>query len=792
MSEWNGHFNAFRGNRLNRKLFIVLIVALFCLANVTRAAYRAKLKEPRFAAEGAACLRYTGMVARGEPIPSLDMRAQWPEGLRVFREASPAMEYLFGWTCRLVPGTKGDPAGFIRIGTAFFFSLAILPLALLSVRLWKSLWAGAFTALVFAVSLSLVARSSGFEYLRENAAFPLIAFHAHFYIAACAGGGVALPVLSGVFLFGALASWHGAQFYLVPLLLFMLARFIIAEVGPFERRAARALICALAAAGMIVPYLREGRFLLSISASLAAAVLAIDLLAPRVTGRPTARSAGAVRRRAASRRVLRGAIAALVIAAVILPGAVSGEHFASCSHFSDLVLYKLRYHEKPDDPRLLPFEARALWTGPFNSPDALHFFIFALPMLLLLPGPVSVLLRRTQEKDFEALFALAFLAVFFILFLLMQGVLPLFGFFVAIAAGGNIPELFRGRKPGNAARPALFLSAAAVAISLFQDFGWEGRHDHWLGIARAIRVPARSAFVIHPYAQDVEGDLLAWIRGNVEPDAVVMSLHYLSPQVLTYTGRATNLNGFLESPALRRKAERLLTLLYSSEDRLYRFCAEESSDYLLIGCAVGCDATKESPLYQAGLTNMPSGCAAYRLVFEPETLVRFDLVYENEMYRLFRVGRPAEARAWPRSPLFYEKDLLWSVSGDMGDFYNSAMRIYALTARGRSLILRGAERDGESALVEALHVFYFYPAWEALDELYARRARTGDREAAAAFAYRHDPNRAGVCLALAESRIALGRVEGVREILERCAGLPASASEGRRATKLLEKLERTI
>ena len=779
----------FGGNRLNRKLFIVLIVALFCLSNVTRAAYRAKVERPRFAAEGAAYLRYTGMVARGEPIPSLDTRAQWPEGFRVFREASPAMEYLFGWTYRLVPGTKGNLAAFIRYGTAFFFSLAIFPLAFLSAKLWKSLWAGAFTAVVFAVSLPLVARSSGFEYIRENTTFPLIVFHVYFYVAACAGGGVALPVLSGVFLFAALASWHGAQFYLVPLLLFMLARLIIAEVSPRERRAARALVCALAAAGVIVPYLREGRSLLSISASLAAAVLAVDLIAPRVLARPAARSARAVRRRTVNRRAVNEAIAALVIAAVILPGVVSGKHFASYSHFFDLVVYKLRYFQKPDDPRLLPFDARAFWVGPFNSPDALHFFVFALPMLLLLPGPVSVLLRRAREKDFGALFTLVFLLVFFFLFLLMQRLLPLFGFFAAIAAGGNVLEFFQGRKPWKIASPALFLSVAAVAIFLFQDFGWEGSRDYWRRIARTIKVPARSAFVIYPYARDVEGELLAWIRGNVESDAVVMSLHYLSPQVLTYTGRATNLNDFFESPALRRKAERLLTLLYSSEERLYRFCAEESSDYLLVSCAVGCDATKESPLYQAGLTNMPPGCAAYALVFEPETLVRFDLVYENEMYRLFRVGRHAGARAWPRSPLFYEKELLWSRSGDIKEFYNSAMRIYALTARGRALILRGAERDGESVLVEALHVFYFYPAWKALDELYARCARGEDREAAAAFAYRYDPNRAGVCLALAESRLELGKVKGVREILERCAGLPAAASERERAAGLLARLD---
>ncbi|MCX5752619.1 MAG: hypothetical protein NTW97_03100 [Candidatus Krumholzibacteria bacterium] len=774
---------------MDRKLFIAVLVALFCLANVTRAAYRARYEGPRFAAEGAAHFRYTEMVAEGKPIPALDMSAQWPEGLRVFRETSPAMEYLVGWTYRLIPGDKPDLSTYVRYFTAFFFSLAILPLALLSARLWKSLGAGLFTALLFAAALPLVARSSGFDYIRENVSLPLIAFHVFFYVSACAGGGAAMPILSAVFLFAALASWQGAQFYLAPFLAFVLLRGILVDATVHERRAARSLVCAIAAAGAIVPFLREGRFLLSIPAALAAAVLAVDLAAPRIIAKRTRRAGGKAKPDGSSPRAAKAAIAAVAVAAVILPGVFSGRHFASYAHFFDLVTYKLRYLRKPDDPRLLPFDARAFWVGPFNSPDALHFFVFALPMLLLLPGPCAAVIRRAKQHEFEAQAVLAFLAVFFFLFLLMQRLLPLFGFFAVIAAGGAVPLFPRSRSPRRFAIPALLVSVAVIAVFLFQDFGWEGKRDYWRRIARTLRVPARERFTIYPGARDVEGDLLAWISGNVEPGAVVMSLHYLSPQVLTYTGRATNLNDFFESPRLRRKAERLLASLYSSEENLYRFCAEESSDYLLVSCAVGCDPTKDSPLYQAGFVNMPPGCAAYRLMFEPERLARFDLAYENEMYRVFRVGRPSSPRAWARCPLFYEKDLLWSMNGGIERFYGSVMRIYALAARGRTLIMQGRERQGEQSLVDALRIFYFYPAWKALDELYARRDRAEERETAAAFAYRHDANRADVCLALAESRIARGSADGVREILERCLRLPASARDRARAAELLARIE---
>ena len=775
----------FGGSPVHRKLFVVALVALFCLANVTRAAYRSRVQEPRFAAEGAAHFRYTEMIAEGKSIPALDASAQWPEGLRVFRETSPLMEYLFGWTWRLIPGGKPDLAAFIRYGTAFFFSLAIVPVALLSVRIWRSLRSGAVAALVFAAALPLVARSSGFEFIRENVTFPLIFFQGYFYVMACAEGGAVLPALSGIFLFAALASWHGAQFYCVPFFAFLLARAVAGEPGLRERRASIALAVAIAAAGIVVPYLREGRFLLSLSASLAAAVLVLGFLGPRTSARA---ESGRATRRGADPRTAKALIAMLVIAAVITPGVVSGRHFASYSHFFDSLLYKFRYLAKPDDPRLLPFDARAFWVGPFNSPDGLHFFVFALPMLLLLAGALPALVRRAKERDLEGQFMLTFLIVSFLFFLLMQRLLPLFGFFAALAAGGCARGLFEGRSLRGIMRPAPVVAIAVIGIFILQDFAWEGRYDLWRAAARRLRVPSREQFVVYPFARDVEGNLLAWIRGNVEPRAVVMSLHYLSPQVLTYTGRATNLNDFFESPLLRKKAERLLTLLYSDEEELYRFCVEQSASYLLLSCAVGCDPTKESPLYQAGLVRLPSGCAAYRLMFEPERLSRFDLVYENEMYRLFRVGRSAGAHIGPRSPLFYERDLLWKMNGDVKRFYNSVMRVYALTARGRMRIARGAEGQGEGDCVEALRVYYFYPAWKALDDLYARRGRTEARETLGAFAYRCDPNRADVCLALAESRMELGKLEGVREILERCLGTVASAAERERAAALSAKL----
>lgn len=787
---------------MRRGVFWLIVIGLFCLANLTRWGFRSRYARPRFAAEGASHLRYTALIARGEPVPAVDRAAQWPEGLHVFRETSIGMEYLYAALYRMFPGGERNLVSFLRFVVPFIFSLAVFPLAALSASLWGRRSSGVLTALLFAVSLPLVARSSGFDLIRENLTFPLIVFHLSFFVAAVGTGRTGAPgrfpggdeprgarrdaILSAVFLAAALATWQGTQFYLVPLLAFLLVRAVLGAVSAAERRAVRYLIAAVVAAGALVPFLRASGFLLSVPIALAAAWVAVDVAYARAGGRVAARGKTPGAGAPAATRV---AAAIAGCACILVPAILLRGHFVSYAHLFKLVLYKLRYVYKPADPRLIPFDARSFWVGPFHSPDPRHLFVFAFPLFLLLPNAVARLVRRAREGHFASLATLFFMTVFFILFLLMQRLLPLFAVFAAIAAGGAVYDFFGSRGGRTVPALSLFAAVGVIGVFLLQDFAWEGPADVWRRAARVLKIPFRRSFTIYPTAGDTEGAMLEWINENTERDAVVMSLHYLSPQVLTYTGRATNLNDFFESPRLRNKARRFLTLLYGGEDRLLAFCREQGSDYLLLSAAVGCDPTRDSPLYQAGLMDMPPGCAAYRLMFEPMRCSGFDLVYENEMYRIFRVGRPPTRRWWPRSPLFYERELLWRHEGDIAAFYHTVMRIYALTERGRSLVRAGRMRAAERPLGEALRVYYFYPAWRLLADLYRRQRRGEDLAALAEFGYRYDPNRVDVCLLLARSRIDRGESEGVADLLERARRLSPTGAQQREIADLQRALE---
>jgi hypothetical protein len=765
---------------MNRRTFIILLLVLLCLANITRWAYRSRVAAERFSAESAGHFRYTRMIASGEKVPRVDVDAQFPEGLRVFEETSIGMEYVYGLAYRLVPAGGPPLDVFVRWFSVFLFTLAGIPLSLLAVSLWGKRSCGVVTAAVFAVALPVVGRSSGFELIREDLTLPLIVMHAWLMVRTVRTGSRASAAMSAAVLYLALASWQGTQFYLVPLVLFLTARAVSARPAAGdgdaggEAAAGWAIAAAAVAAAASVPFLRAGGFYASPAAALCAG-LAGALLARRFE------------RQGGRRMGTRLALAAAGICAVIAPALIMRGHFAAYSHFIGLVAYKLRYIYKPADPALLPFDVRAFWVGPFQSPDPLHIFVFALPLLSLLPLPLKRLALKVREGDFTASLIGWLAAVFFVLFLLMMRMLPFFGVFAAVIAGGLAAGV-KARPVSARAIAGHAATGAAAVIMVLQVFFWEGRADIWRQVSRVLDVPHRAKYVVFPFQRDPEGAMLGWISSHAGQADVIMALHYLSPQILTYTGRPVNLNDFFESPRLRAKAYELLRSLYTSEERLLSFCRENGSDFLVLSAAVGCDPTRDSPMYQAGFDHMPPGCAAYRLMFDPENLKAFDLVYENEVYRVFRVGEPPAQRRAPAPPLFYRQTLLWRSNGDIGEFYDTVMHMYAVTARSSRLIAAGSGTEAEGLLTSVLRIEYFYPAWRLLDMLYEKGRRPRERLALAEFAWSSDPWRPVVCLSLAESRLEAGDRDGAREVLGVCATLWMSEAETARFERVMKRV----
>jgi hypothetical protein len=172
------------------------------------------------------------------------------------------------------------------------------------------------------------------------------------------------------------------------------------------------------------------------------------------------------------------------------------------------------------------------------------------------------------------------------------------------------------------------------------------------------------------------------------------------------------------------------------------------------------------------------------MMFEPGKLDSFDLLFENEVYRVFAVGSPPVQRKRPASPLFYRRGLLNRTGGDRGDFYSTVMHMYAVTVRASRMAAGGDTGGAEEILYGVLETDYFHPAWKLLDSLLRRRGASRERLALAEFAGARDPWRARVCIAIAESRMGVGDVEGAAEAIARCEELPMTGAEKRRLGRI--------
>jgi tetratricopeptide (TPR) repeat protein len=114
--------------------------------------------------------------------------------------------------------------------------------------------------------------------------------------------------------------------------------------------------------------------------------------------------------------------------------------------------------------------------------------------------------------------------------------------------------------------------------------------------------------------------------------------------------------------------------LYGSEEDVYQMCRTARIDYVLYSIDVVLDTGPYSPRYLGAATVSPES-TAFKMHFEPESLRRFTLVYENDHYRLFQVtGEPQPIFATDHPP-FYQRDLLGKADRNIDTFRTLAVDV---------------------------------------------------------------------------------------------------------------------
>lgn len=609
-----------------------------------------------FPAEAGMQYRWAETVAKTGKLPSIDRRAQWPEGLCMSLDIAPVMEYVAGWAFRLLPW---EPDSFFMFAIAFVAILSSLTVAVayVAVRLLGGSVAGAmyaaFVVGFYPAMIGRVVRNFG----RENFALifvivPLIVLLVLWRRSAAQwplGRTLSLIMIGSLSQGLAFASWHMARaiFELHTATILLIALF--GGVPRREQKLAALWFLSFAPWWFALPLLQVRSYWLAPNV-VALLVIALTLLAAR-------------------ERRHRGV--GMVVALVSWLVARHMSTAADDSHVTEVVLAKLHHgFLKPADPALLSPEARLMWIEAFNSPATSELFAQALPavacgVVLFSLGWRRIVARWRSDAAWRGLIII--LLSWLIAYLLFQRLVVLFSFGIAVALGATLSEAVRSRKR---------LAAVATAFLLLLLIA-----GHYVDAPLVAQLRAKIAGRARPPATRFENrladtrDLLQWLKNHTEYDDVIVAWFGLSSQIYAYADRPVVVQSKFENPFIRAKVLRLAEALMGSPALLVEFCRQYQASYVVYEATMVLHHGTESFRYVAGRTRIPTTSSVAMLHFWPHDLSEFRLVYQNRGFRVFKVlDRKATVGESPRYGWFPLYDRQWcGVTEAKGEFDDAAL-----------------------------------------------------------------------------------------------------------------------
>ncbi len=600
-----------------------------------------KLKDGEFGlfrVEEATRYRYAKLVSEGKKIPDLDTRIQYPEGLNVKKYFTTVSQRVLGHTYRIFP-FKMPFHKFVIYFMFLYSSLSVIALykavRILTRGRLLSLAACAFYVSSFASSSRTIAGGL----VEEDFALPLMFFALVFVLKALKnrsrisaaesppwraecppqnvhrggwrGAERIYPIAAGALLAGAVSAWHVSQFFYLILTAILCFLYIC---SPDKREKIFHLlapvIAILTAAGVFVPVLRGGYFILSFSQIIGYAFLLTHLINLKFHA------------------LMKNRIAAVAVFLVI-SGVIFGisrpllkEHAKNYAHVYTLMFNKIRYlGNKPTfeaEVRKLPFDTKVLWQSSFVSPG-IKFTkdIFLIAFLFALPGLFAGAIQIIKKKDGSVFITLALLAGFFVLFLLVKRLYVFVIFFLCMIM--PLAGDFLKNKKYNFAAAALFFAGAAM---------------QWNATLPKLRnIPHR----INSYKQS----LIHSMNENLSPGSVILCNIGLAPEIVHNSSFSTVLHNHYEEKNIRDKTEEFYKKIYGTEKDLYDFAKKYGAQYLIYHWEFMFDKSVNSMRYQVDAMNLFKTCAAYKLHFDEKNLKYFTLIYQNDYYRLFKIHSAA-------------------------------------------------------------------------------------------------------------------------------------------------------
>jgi hypothetical protein len=560
-------------------------------------------------------------LAAGAGIPEIDSRMQYPEGMHVFRDETPMMERFAGFCYRHLGGSKVPFHVFLLLLACFYSSAIIFPAFFLSAYLWRNPLAGVVTCLFYIFTYSFIGSVVLGGYVRQDFALPFLFLASFLLLAGIDTGRRGLQAAAAALFAFSFASWHMAQFYFAVLT----AGVVVLYFFRAESRSSIAGMLPVVSAVLIIvslcfESLRSSYFPLSL-AMLAGYALLIQHAAFRNAGISTWKRA-----------------AAFLLLLAVLTGAaalISGGHYARYSHAYQLIVDKIRFlGVKPEDPSLLGFESRVMWTSSFRSPSPLVFAGWmGMAWLAGIAGAVVLVRRAIRERRIQpSAFLTGWMAsAFVVLFALIWRMDVFAAFFVAVLAGAAVPQDVRTNK------------RLAVLVLL-------------LGMVWLDYYKAKNSTLISnaPPAAQYQ-PVLKFLREDTRTNDVVLALFQFSPVICAYTERPVVVHSKFENVQVRQKVEEFHAALCASEAAFHGFCRKYGVNYFVYEPSMLYDTTTESVRYMANRLELEADSAVFLMNFAPAQLRHFQLVFQTPLYRIYRVlpeGQQPGPGIFPMLPVY--------------------------------------------------------------------------------------------------------------------------------------------
>jgi hypothetical protein len=517
-------------------------------------------------------------------------------------------------------------------------SLALLGIFFLARALWQSDWSGLLAALLYATIYPSYGRTVKNLFQREDFALPLLVFALFFTIAAVRSPSFSLletpspskagklklrlptaQLLAALFWLAALASWHLTQFLLAVFVAAMAIYFLWRNEIPRLPW----MIALLAVGGVLIPTLNAKQFLLSPAMCVLYALGCVAW--------------------AAETRASRWFVFFSTCAAFLLLGFLAQTNYGEYAHVYQLFLAKLKFlGVKPEDPAALPFHARALWEGAFNTaplPEFWRSLQWCLPLSLFAAVAAFYDCQKSSQTEIRGhrpplqIFAIFALLLFPLSWMIIR-YFTFLSFAAAVLAAGVwspsfslLPSSLQPKTQNP--KPVFALLPLAIGIAAII---WQLLTLNLRPLERGTQpTPAEFRPVVH------------WLQKKTSPDSVLLATIADSPVFLAHTNRPTVMHSKFENERIRLRWQEMLEAIYGSEEQFHGFAREYGADYFIFDWGFVAEGLtpkefKETRIYKAGLRALPPDCAARLFYEQPDQLTRFRLEIKSGRYSVFRVA----------------------------------------------------------------------------------------------------------------------------------------------------------